>query len=86
MSAIYYQLWYVEEKQQLFRSLDSLYTNLADAADLRVHSGEVVVWKRSLPKPASQEVKMQLRQFDNDIAIRQQALMRSLNVTRGIFA
>ncbi len=79
VSAVYHQLWYVEEKQQLFRTLDSLYTDLADAAALRVRTGEGAGLEKIAASARLQEVKMQLRQLENDVASVQQALMRSLN-------
>jgi cobalt-zinc-cadmium resistance protein CzcA len=81
VSAAYYQLWYVEEKKQLYISLDSLYTNLAEAAALRVKSGEAPGLEKIAAEVRLAEVKMQMRQLESDILIGQQDLMRSLNVT-----
>ena len=79
--AAYYLLWYVEEKQQLYLRLDSLYTSLYDAAALRVKTGESAGLEKIAADARLQEIKMQMRQFGKDIAIGQQALMRSLNTT-----
>ncbi|TAK45189.1 MAG: CusA/CzcA family heavy metal efflux RND transporter [Saprospiraceae bacterium] len=81
VSAAYYLLWYVEEKQQLYLRLDSLYTSLYDAAALRVKTGESAGLEKIAADARLQEIKMQMRQFGKDIAIGQQALMRSLNTT-----
>ena len=79
VSAAYYRLWYVEEKQQLYQALDSLYTGLANAAALRVRTGESAGLEKIAADVRLAEVRMQRRQLDNDIAIEQQALMRELN-------
>ncbi|MBK6622803.1 MAG: hypothetical protein IPG32_18795 [Saprospirales bacterium] len=71
------------KKRQLFRTLDSLYTDLADAAALRVRTGEGAGLEKIAASARLQEVKMQLRQLENDVAsVEQQALMRSLKLHR----
>ena len=37
---VYYQLWYLQDKQQLYHRLDSIYKSLSNAAILKVKTGD----------------------------------------------
>ncbi|MFZ1370289.1 MAG: CusA/CzcA family heavy metal efflux RND transporter, partial [Ferruginibacter sp.] len=77
--AVYYQLWYLQDKQQLFQRLDSIYRSLSAAAILKVKTGD----SRGLDSIAANvrmaELQALLHQIGNDIIIQQQSLSQLLN-------
>lgn len=77
--ATYYQLWYLQDQQLLFQSLDSLYTNLLKATDLRVKTGDVAVLDKIAADAKLRELQAQLEQNKKDMVIQQQQLMLLLN-------
>ncbi|MEY4926300.1 MAG: hypothetical protein RI894_736, partial [Bacteroidota bacterium] len=81
---VYYDLWYLYDKKKLFTRLDTLYSKLADAADLRTKTGEATGLERIAAAAKSSEQKAALRQVEKDIAIGEQALMQLLNSTERI--
>ncbi len=76
---VYYQLWYLQDKQQLFQRLDSIYRSLHAAAILKVKTGD----SRGLDSIAANvrmvELQAQLQQISNDMIIQQQSLSQLLN-------
>ncbi|MBK8496274.1 MAG: TolC family protein [Chitinophagaceae bacterium] len=78
---VYYQLWYLQDKQQLFQRLDSIYRSLSAAAILKVKTGD----SRGLDSIAANvrmaELQALLHQIGNDIIIQQQSLSQLLNST-----
>ena len=77
--SVYYQLWYLQDKQQLYHRLDSIYKSLNDAAILKVKTGD----SRGLDSIAANvrmlELQALLQQMDKEIQIQQQSLMQYLN-------
>ena len=65
---VYYQLWYLQDKQQLFNRLDSIYRSLSAAAILKVKTGD----SRGLDSIAANvkmaELQALLQQIGNDIS------------------
>ncbi len=76
---VYYQLWYLLDKQQLYNRLDSIYKSLSKAAVLKVKTGD----SRGLDSIAANvrmmELQALLQQIGNDVQIQQQSLMQLLN-------
>ena len=76
---VYYQLWYLQDKQKLFQRLDSIYKSLNAAAILKVKTGD----SRGLDSIAANvrmlELQALLQQMDKEIHIEQQSLMQYFN-------
>jgi len=76
---VYYQLWYLQDKQQLFKRLDSIYKSLSAAAILKVKTGD----SRGLDSIAANVKMMELQAFlqqvQNDMLIQQQSLQQLQN-------
>ncbi len=79
VSSAYYELWYIEEKEKLFLQLDSIYASLSEVAKLRVRTGEAPGIESISAEARAQEIKMQLRQLEHDLAYQQLNLSQALN-------
>jgi heavy metal efflux system protein len=77
--AVYYQLWYLQDKQQLFNRLDSVYKSLDEAARLKVRTGDSPGLDSISANVRMKELQALLQQTGNDIQIQQEALMQLLN-------
>lgn len=75
----YYQLWYLQDKQRLFQQLDSLYSGVLKATDLRVKTGDVAALDRIAAEARLRELQARLEQNQKDMVIQQQQLMMLLN-------
>ena len=75
----YYQLWYLQDKQQLYHRLDSIYKSLSAAAILKVKTGDSRGLDSIAAKVRSAELQVFLQQISNDVQIQQQSLMQLLN-------
>ncbi|MBI3883312.1 MAG: TolC family protein [Sphingobacteriales bacterium] len=78
---VYYQLWYLQDKQQLFIRLDSIYKSLSDAAKLKVKTGDSPGLDSISAAVRMKELQAMLQQVDNEIEIQQQLLKQLLNTT-----
>jgi cobalt-zinc-cadmium resistance protein CzcA len=78
---IYYQLWYLQDKKQLFHRLDSVYKTLNDAARLKVKTGDSPGLDSISANVRMIELQAMLQQIGNDVQIQQQVLMQLLNTT-----
>lgn len=78
---VYYQLWYLQDKQQLFNRLDSIYKSLNDAARLKVRTGDSPGLDSIAANVRMTELQALLKQIDREIQIEQQSLMQLLNTT-----
>jgi heavy metal efflux system protein len=78
---VYYQLWYLQDKQQLFRRLDSIYTSLKNAAILKVKTGDSPGLDSIAANVRLMELQAQLQEMGNEVQIQQQVLMLLLNTT-----
>ena len=78
---VYYQLWYLQDKQKLFSRLDSIYKSLNNAAILKVKTGD----SRGLDSISASvrmiELQAFLQQIDKEIQIEQQSLQQYMNTT-----
>ncbi len=76
---VYYQLWYLQDKQQLYLRLDSIYKSLNAAAILKVKTGDSPGLDSIAANVRMRELQALLQQIDNEIQIQQQSLMQYLN-------
>lgn len=78
---VYYQLWYLQDKQQLFIRLDSIYRSLNNAAILKVKTGDSPGLDSISANVRWRELEAWLQQTGSDIQIQQQLMMQLLNTT-----
>jgi heavy metal efflux system protein len=78
---VYYQLWYLQDKQQLFKRLDSIYTLLKNAAILKVKTGDSPGLDSIAANVRLMELQAQLQQMGNEVKMQQQVFMQLLNTT-----
>jgi cobalt-zinc-cadmium resistance protein CzcA len=76
----YYELWYLQDKLLLFQRLDSIYTSLYKAAELRFKTGEAAGLDKIAADARMKELQAMLEQNNKDMAVQQQQLMMLLNV------
>ncbi len=81
VQATYYNLWYLQSKQLLWQRLDSIYTSLAEAAVLRVKTGESAGLDSIAAVAKANEITVQLSLLTRDIQVQQQTLKKLLNTT-----
>ncbi|WDF70499.1 CusA/CzcA family heavy metal efflux RND transporter [Sphingobacterium oryzagri] len=77
--ATYYQLWYLQDRQTLYRQLDSVYTSLFNATEVRLRAGDVAALDKIAAEAKMQELKAQLEQNAQEMLMEQQQLMMLLN-------
>jgi len=77
--SVYYQLWYLQDKQKLFQRLDSIYRSMNAAAILKVKTGDSPGLDSIAANVRMQELQALLRQINNDILIQQQLMMQFVN-------
>jgi cobalt-zinc-cadmium resistance protein CzcA len=76
----YYTIWYLQNRQQFFSRLDSLYKSMASAAKLKVRTGESAGLDSIAAIAKSREMTVQVNMLNRDIAAQQEALRRLTNV------
>lgn len=76
---VYYQLWYLQDKQQLYYRLDSIYKSLHDAARLKVKTGDSPGLDSISANVRMTELQALLQQSAIDIQVQQRLLMQLLN-------
>ena len=81
---VYYQLWYLQDKQQLYHRLDSIYKSLNDAAKLKVKTGDSPGLDSISANVRMKELQALLQQIGKEVQIQQQVLMQLLNTTNVI--
>lgn len=79
VQATYYELWYQQNRQQLWKTLDSFYQESARIANLRVRTGESAGLDSIAANAKSQEINLQLKTILNDIQTQQATLRALLN-------
>lgn len=75
----YFTIWYLQNRQQLFVRLDSIYRSLASAARLKVRTGESAGLDSISAIARSREITAQLNMLNMDIAAQQELLRRLTN-------
>ncbi|KIC89876.1 CusA/CzcA family heavy metal efflux RND transporter [Flavihumibacter sp. ZG627] len=78
---VYYQLWYLQDKQQLYHRLDSIYKSLNAAAILKVKTGDSPGLDSIAANVRMRELQALLQQMGKEMQIQQQSLMQLLNTT-----
>jgi len=78
---VYYQLWYLQDKQQLYSRLDSIYKSLKAAAVLKVKAGDSPGLDSIAANVKWREIQALIQQTEKNIQIQQQTLMQLLNTT-----
>ena len=79
VQSVYYTLWYFQNKQQLWKRLDSIYSSLSKAAVLRVRTGESAGLDSIAAQAKAKETYVQLQLIVRDIQTQQQILKKFLN-------
>lgn len=79
--SVYYQLWYLQDKQRLFIRLDSIYRSLAAAAILKVKTGDSPGLDSISANVRMREVQAELQQTNEEIQIGQESLKQLLNTS-----
>jgi cobalt-zinc-cadmium resistance protein CzcA len=77
--AVYYQLWYLQDKQQLYLRLDSIYTSLSDAAILKVKTGDSPGLDSIAALVKMRELQVLLKQIEKEIQIQQLSFTQMFN-------
>ena len=77
--AVYYQLWYLQDKQQLYHRLDSIYKSLNAAAILKVKTGDSPGLDSIAANVRMRELQALIQQLSQQMQIQQQSLMQLLN-------
>lgn len=75
----YYQLWYLQDRRELFERLDSIYSSLQEATRLRVRAGDAPGIDSIAASARARELRAQIEQINNDVTVQQQSLMQLLN-------
>lgn len=75
----YYELWYLQQKKDLFQQLDSIYNNEFKAATIRYNVGDVAGLDKISAEVKLKENLAKLSQLDKEIEIRQKELMLLTN-------
>lgn len=81
---VYYQMWYLEEKQKLFLSLDSIYRSLFAAAVLKARTGDSPGLDSIAANTRMRELEALLQQSYSEQKIQQQLLMQLLNTEQAV--
>ncbi len=79
--SVYYQLWFLQDKQQLYRRLDSIYRSLSDAAILKVKTGDSPGLDSIAANVRMRELQALLKQIGKEIQIQQQAFTQLFNTS-----
>ncbi len=82
--ATYYQLWYLQDKKELFLRLDSIYKSQNDAAILKVKTGDSPGLDSISANVRMRELQAFIQQIENDMQIQQQALRQLLNSSQAV--
>lgn len=75
----YYELWYLQDKKNLFLQLDSIYKNMFNAATIRYNVGDVAGLDKISAEVKYKEIQAFLLQIEKDIQTEQQELMLLTN-------
>lgn len=75
----YYKLWYLQDRQLLYKRLDSIYTLLFKTAEVRLKAGDVAALDKIAAEAKLQELKAFSNQNKKDMTVQQQQLMMLLN-------
>lgn len=82
--SVYYQLWYLQDKKQLYHRLDSIYRSLSDAAILKVKTGDSPGLDSIAANVRMNELQALLQQVNNDMQVQQLIIMQLLNTSETV--
>lgn len=83
---VYYQLWYLQDKQRLYTRLDSIYRSLSEASILKVKTGDSPGLDSISAKVRLSELQALLQQLASDVEVQQQSLMQLLNTDSSLLS
>lgn len=75
----YFQLWYLQDRQQLYAELDSIYSAMFKATELRFRTGDVAALDKIAAEAKLREIQAQIIQNKMNMRVQQQQLMMLLN-------
>ncbi|HEY1166065.1 MAG TPA: CusA/CzcA family heavy metal efflux RND transporter [Chitinophaga sp.] len=84
VTAVYYEMRYLQQKKQLLSYTDSLYAAFLDKASLRFEQGESNIVEKATATTQRGQVNQQLKQLEQDYSILQSKLKLLLNTTNDI--
>ncbi|AXY77921.1 CusA/CzcA family heavy metal efflux RND transporter [Paraflavitalea soli] len=76
---VYYQLWYLQDKQHLYQRLDSIYATLSTAAIIKVKAGDSPGLDSIAANVRLRELQALAQQTATEVAVQQRILMQLLN-------
>lgn len=76
---VYYQLWYLQDKEILFQRLDSIYSLLFKTTEVRVRTGDVAKLDQIAAEAKLRELQAFIAQNKKEMTVQQQQLMMLLN-------
>jgi cobalt-zinc-cadmium resistance protein CzcA len=79
VQSTYYQLWYLQDRLAFYERLDSLYTNMYKAAEIRVRTGDAAGLDKIAAEARMKEVQAIIQQNNKEMVVQQQQLMLLLN-------
>ncbi|MBA4167026.1 MAG: CusA/CzcA family heavy metal efflux RND transporter, partial [Chitinophagaceae bacterium] len=79
VSQVFYEMLYLQQKQQLLQHADSLYANFLKTAELRFSAGESNILEKTTAQAQRGQVGQQLRQAQQDYSVLQTQLKWLLN-------
>ena len=77
----FYQLVYLQNKEKLLQSTDSLYSSFLNRAALRLNKGETNILEKATAENQADQIKIQLEELQTDIALTQIQFQLLLNTT-----
>ncbi|OJW13882.1 CusA/CzcA family heavy metal efflux RND transporter [Mucilaginibacter sp. 44-25] len=83
---VYYTIWYLQERKNLYTRLDSIYTTTYQAARLKVRVGDVAGLDSIAAEARLRELESQIKQFNSDIRIQQQSLRQLTGSESNLFS
>ncbi|MDM1295697.1 CusA/CzcA family heavy metal efflux RND transporter [Sphingobacterium sp. N143] len=75
----YFQLWYLQDRQKLYMELDSIYSAMFKATELRFRTGDVAALDKIAAEARLKELQAQVVQNKKDMVVQQQQLMMLLD-------
>ena len=79
VSAVYYELWYLQERLEVYLQLDTLYAILDEAVRLKVITGDRPGLDSIISNVEWKEIKMEVDLIENEMNAKQIALMQLIN-------
>ncbi|HEY0609678.1 MAG TPA: CusA/CzcA family heavy metal efflux RND transporter [Chitinophaga sp.] len=84
VTAVYYEMLYLQQKKQLLGYTDSLYAAFLDKATLRFEQGESNIVEKATATTQRGQVNQQLKQLEQDYSILQSKLKLLLNTATDV--